>query len=519
MAVEALELQRDVEGALDHRIGVALGLQLRLAFDGLGERDRRGRVLRHELAELVDLPVGHLQHAADVAQHAARLQGAEGDDLRHLVAAVALLHVADHLVAAVLAEVDVEVGHRHALGIEEALEQQVEAERIEIGDGERIGDQRARARAAAGTDRNALLLRPLDEVGHDQEVARIFHPFDDADLEGEPLAVFLFGAPGRHAMRGDPLLQPVLGALARAPRTRPSSDGEARQDRFARRRPVSAAPGDLDGRGERLGQVGEQRGHLGAALEVVLGGELPPVGLGHHAAFGDGDQRVVGVIVLALGEIGLVGGDQRNALGVGELEQHRLGVALVGRAVALQFEVEPVAEQLVQGCAAALSKLDLPCRDRGVERPARPAGERDQPAGQAVEPGELQVRLLARLGFHEGPRVELHQVAVALLARGEQHDARERPRATGEPRIARLVAEIHGHRAADDRLDAVARELLGELQRPEHVVGVGQRQRWLLVGFGEFRELADRQARLPAANRRNGRADARSRGRSPRRSL
>jgi hypothetical protein len=35
-----------------------------------------------------------------------------------------LLHVADHLVAPVLAEVDVEVGHRHAFGIEEALEQQ-----------------------------------------------------------------------------------------------------------------------------------------------------------------------------------------------------------------------------------------------------------------------------------------------------------------------------------------------------------------------------------------------------------
>ena len=128
---------------------VARGLQPRLVLDGALERDRVGRVLRHQLAEPVDLAVGHLQHAADVAQHAARLQRAEGDDLRHLVAAVALLHVADHLVAAVLAEVDVEVRHRHALGIEEALEEQPEAERVEVGDGERIGDQRAGARAAA----------------------------------------------------------------------------------------------------------------------------------------------------------------------------------------------------------------------------------------------------------------------------------------------------------------------------------------------------------------------------------
>ena len=102
-----------------------------------------------------------------------------------------LLHVADHLVAPVLAEVDVEVGHRDALGIEEALEQKPEADRIEIGDGERIGDERAGAGAAARPDRNALRLRPLDEIRDDEEVAGIFHALDHAELEGEPLAIVL----------------------------------------------------------------------------------------------------------------------------------------------------------------------------------------------------------------------------------------------------------------------------------------------------------------------------------------
>ena len=50
------------------------------------------------------------------------------------VGAVLLLDVVDDAVAAVLAEVDVEVGHRHALGIEEALEQQLVAQRVEVGD-------------------------------------------------------------------------------------------------------------------------------------------------------------------------------------------------------------------------------------------------------------------------------------------------------------------------------------------------------------------------------------------------
>ena len=115
---------------------------------------------RHQLGELVDLPVGHFEHAPDIAQHAAGLQRAEGDDLRHLIAPVALLHVVDHLVAPLLAEIDVEVRHRHALRIEEALEQETEADRIEVGDGERVGDERARARAAARAHRNAASTSP-----------------------------------------------------------------------------------------------------------------------------------------------------------------------------------------------------------------------------------------------------------------------------------------------------------------------------------------------------------------------
>ncbi len=114
--------ERNIEGALDHRIAVALGLQFRLILDGARQRHRIGRILRHQFAQFIDLPVRHLQHAADVTQDAARLQRAEGDDLRDLVAAIALLHVANHLVATVLAEVDVEVRHRHALGIEKPLE-------------------------------------------------------------------------------------------------------------------------------------------------------------------------------------------------------------------------------------------------------------------------------------------------------------------------------------------------------------------------------------------------------------
>ncbi len=250
VAVQPFELLGDGEGAGDDRFLVARGLQARLAIDRFRERHRLGRVMRHELAELVDLAVGHFEHAADIAQDAARLQRAESDDLRDLVAAVALLDVADHLVAPVLAEVDVEVRHRHALGIEEALEQEAEADRIEIGDGERIGDERAGARAAPRPDRDAVFLRPADEVGNDQEVPRIGHARDHAELEGEPLAIGLLRLSRRHAMRGDALREPLL--RPRAQRRvlvdrRAAFGGKARQDRLFHARPEAAALGDLDG--------------------------------------------------------------------------------------------------------------------------------------------------------------------------------------------------------------------------------------------------------------------------------
>src|SRR5262249_10706149 len=104
---------------------------------------------------------------------------------------VELVKGGDDLVAPVLAEVDVKIGHRHALGIEKALEQEPETNGIEIGDGERIGDERTRARAAPRPDRNAVRLRPLDEVGNNQEIAGIFHAFDDIELEGQAFAIVL----------------------------------------------------------------------------------------------------------------------------------------------------------------------------------------------------------------------------------------------------------------------------------------------------------------------------------------
>ena len=106
------------------------------------------------------------------------------------------------------------------------------------------------------------------------------------------------------------------------------------------------------------------------------------------------------------------------------------------------------------------------------------------------------MRPLVLLGIEIGARAQPHQAAIAVLARGKQHEPR-RTLAAPRPRAAvLLVAEIDGERAADDRLDAGARHFLGKFERTEHVVGVGQRQRRLAVFLGKLRQPGNRQRAL-----------------------
>src|SRR3546814_3345755 len=56
-----------------------------------------------------------------------------------------------------------------------------QSERVEIGDGERPGNYRARARPAARAHRNIIVLCPFDEVSNDEEITGKAHLNDDVE--------------------------------------------------------------------------------------------------------------------------------------------------------------------------------------------------------------------------------------------------------------------------------------------------------------------------------------------------
>ena len=113
----------------------------------------------------------------------------ERNDLRDVIFAVFVDHVVDDLVAAVHAEVHVDIGEGHALRIQEPLEQQGVHQRIQIGNAQGIGDEAAGGGASARADGNAARAGKLDDVPDDEEIAGEPHRADDREFFLQPQLV------------------------------------------------------------------------------------------------------------------------------------------------------------------------------------------------------------------------------------------------------------------------------------------------------------------------------------------
>ncbi len=188
---QALERLGEVDDLLRDRIVLDRVRELSPGLQGL--RERLARAFRDHLRDPVDGAVRDLEHPPGVAHRCARRHRREGDDLRHAVAPVLLGDVVDHALPALDREVDVHVGHVLAGRVEEPLEQQAVAHRVDVGDAEAVGGERAGGAAAARPDGDAVPLGEADEVGDDQEVVGEAHLVHGLQLELEAL-----GQLGRH---------------------------------------------------------------------------------------------------------------------------------------------------------------------------------------------------------------------------------------------------------------------------------------------------------------------------------
>ncbi len=481
VARHPLELLGQVDEAVDASVRLVRLAERWRDVERLVEPDPE--LIRDGLRDPVDLAVAVAQHAADVADRGPGEHRAEGDDLGDVVGAVLAGDVRDDLVPATVLEVDVDVGHRDPVLVEEALEGQLIVDRVDRRDAERVGHDRARRAAPAGR-LDALLAGEAHEIGHDQEVAGVAHGGDDPELVVEPLLERPCHGP---VATLEPALafgpQPALGGLALGHR-------KVRDERPSERQLDRAHVGDPAAGQQRVPLIGEQRGHLRGALEIeVLRFEAHPAGRVEIVAGANAQQHVVRIVLVLADIVQVVGHNERQA-GL-RRQPHELLVQppLLGQPVVLELEEEPIRPEdvavLAREPARSVPLVDLErARDLAVETGTEPDQARAVP-GQVltVDPGLVVIAVDVGVGH------EPAQVAVA------DRVAREQDQVVG---LAIGLALLVGHRPtgdvgldADDRLDALRPAGLVEGHRAVQGPVVGQREAVESVRGGRVHQLRD----------------------------
>ena len=235
------------------------------------------------------------------------------------------------------------------------------------------------------------------------------------DLVGEGIAVALLGALEGEVpqVAGGPFLVGVARVVV--------GDREAGQAR-ASEVDLDVGPlGDEQGVVAGLGELGEEMAHLGGRLEVVLVAfELEPLGIVDEGAGLHAQQGVVGHVVLAVGVVAVVGGEQRRPDPPGDVDQRRVGLVLRGQAVVLELDEEVVPPEDVLQPAGQGLRLHPVVGQQGLEDDAaQAAGGGDEAVGVAGQQLPVDPWLVV-VALEVGGRGELEQVAVALVVLGQE---------------------------------------------------------------------------------------------------
>ncbi len=183
----------------------------------------------------------------------------------------------------------------------------------------------------------------------------------------------------------------------------------------------------------------------------------------------------------------VVGGDQRQILAVGQIDQMAFNGTLLGHIVTLQFDVQPVREhrrQTIDQCGG----VRLAVEQHRIDDAARTAGERDQAVAVFFQPVERDMWPVARLHFQVRRADQLQQIEIAGLV---LHQHRQIGR-LGLEADRRTIVDLNRQQATDDRLHPGLGHGIGNVEHAEQIVGVAHRHR-RHVGpahpFGQFLRL------------------------------
>ena len=142
-----------------------------------------GHVAGHQLCQGVAAVYGIVHHARHVLDCHFCGHGAIGDDVSHVGGAVSARDVVEHVLAAVIVEVYVDIGQRYAVRVEETFEQQIVLQRIDLRNSQAVCHHRAGGGATPRAYAHAHAASLADKVLHDEEVAGKAHGFHYVELK------------------------------------------------------------------------------------------------------------------------------------------------------------------------------------------------------------------------------------------------------------------------------------------------------------------------------------------------
>src|SRR5260370_42586887 len=147
------EVERETQGAVG-------GVESRLAYPPIG--DRVVAPAPDDAGKTGDDIDAEAQCLADLADCRARAVADHRSSETGAVAAVLFIDVLDHFLAPLVLEIDIDVGWLVARGADEALEQHIDARRIDRGDAEAVADHGIGGGAAPLEQDAALPREPHD---------------------------------------------------------------------------------------------------------------------------------------------------------------------------------------------------------------------------------------------------------------------------------------------------------------------------------------------------------------------
>ena len=180
------------------------------------------------------------------------------------------------------------------------------------------------------------------------------------------------------------------------------------------------------------------------------------------------------LVVLAAQIVHVAGAHEAAADFPGDPNDALVALVLRREPVLLHLEVDVLAAEHAQQIVGVSAGLPVAILEQALaEARGQAARERDHALGVALDLGEVDGRLAALQALQKAGRGELDEVAVAVVVGGEQRQVVALGPGGWALRRRRVVVD-QVDLTADDRLDAVLRARLVELDRAVHHAVVGE---------------------------------------------